>query len=172
MSVIKYISKTLVTHILAIVVMIFVASTLLMFFQDQMWYQYIISLFFFGLYWYFMYFSTEKIAISDIKCGKYTYLKPVLSAAMINIVNILLIVLDITLGAPEGNDYFKLLFRYWNPGTINFLIILKDKLWLCIVIMLSYFPMSILTYYSGKLIEKREARKINEVRVSSADDGD
>ena len=156
MSTGKYILKTLGTHIVAVAVMTFMMIALILIFQDNMWYQVAVSFVLLSFYWILMGFSLEKYALYDAKNNKFAPYKAIISAAIINIPNIIFIVLDVVVGGtPDFGDIFKLMFRYWNAGYLNFIILFKDTLWIRIVISLLYFAGLTLCYYRGMLIKKK-----------------
>ena len=165
MSTGKYILKTLGTHIVAVAVMTFMMIALILIFQDNMWYQVAVSFVLLSFYWIFMGFSLEKYALYDAKNNKFAPYKAIISAAIINIPNIIFIVLDVVVGGtPDFGDIFKLMFRYWNAGYLNFIILFKDTLWIRIVISLLYFAGLTLCYYRGMLIKKKTDAAIESMK--------
>ena len=56
------------------------------------------------------------------------------------------------------------MFRYWNAGYLNFIILFKDTLWIRIVISLLYFVGITLCYYRGMLIKKKTDAAIESMK--------
>ena len=165
MSTGKYILKVLATHLIAAAIMIFMMITLILIFQEQMWYQVLISFALAAFYWFFMGYSLEKYALFDAKNGKFNFMKVIIPAIIINIPNILFLALDLFEGTfPETSDIYKLFFRYWNAGYLNFIILLKDSLWIRILVMILYFPGLCIAYYRGMYLKKKTEATINSMK--------
>lgn len=165
MSAFRYVLKVLGTHIVAVIVMAIMMLSLLLLLQDNMWYQVAVSFVLAIFYWVIMCFSLERDAVYDAKKGLFDIKKMVIAAAVLNVPNVLFIVLELLgVGGIGIQDFFKLLFRYWNAGYINFFILTKDSLWIRLIISLLYFPGLMLAYYRGMLIKKKEDRMIESMK--------
>lgn len=65
-------------------------------------------------------------------------------------------------GTPNENDLYKLMFRYFNAGYLNFIILLKDSLIFRIVVTLSYYPALCIIYSRGKFLKNKIDASIKE----------
>lgn len=169
MSAVKYILKVLGTHIVAVIVMALMMMTLLLIFRENRWYQIVISFALAAFYWAFMCFALEKDAVYDAKKDKFDVKKILVAAAVLNIPNIAFIALDLfETGGVQLGDIFKLLFRYWNAGYLNFLIITKDSIWMRVAVVVLYFPGLAFAYYRGMLIKKKTDRTIESMKQEAS----
>lgn len=169
MSAFKYVLKVLGTHIVAVIVMAIMMLSLLLILKDNVWYQLAVSFVLVAFYWVIMCFSLERDALYDAKRGEFDIKKMIIAAAVLNVPNVLFVVLELFgVGGVGAQDFFKLLFRYWNAGYINFFILSKDSLWVRALVALLYFPGLIFAYYRGMLIKKKEDRTIENMKQEAS----
>lgn len=165
MSTGKYILKIFGTHILAATIMVLMMTTMIIIFPNQMWYQVAISFVLASFYWIFMGFSLEKYSLTDVKNKSFNVVKVIIAGLVFIIPDVLFIILDFAVVLePEAADFFKLLFRYWNAGYLNFIILLKDALWIRLVVTLLYIPGFCIAYYRGPYIVKKTEKTINTMK--------
>ncbi len=156
MSIIKYILKVFGAHILAIMLMFFLMIGLTLILADEMWYQWLITGIFLVFYWSFMGISVQKYALADVKNKKFTMLKPILAAVILNIPSIAIFIAKPLMSTtPEEEHFFDLIYKIWNIGYLNLFSLTNNNIFAVLLPMIALFPGLCFCYYRGILIKKK-----------------
>lgn len=155
---IKYILKVIGTQILAGIVLMLMAPLLLV--SEATSFQSIVGVFMMGFYWVFMCLMLEKSGTSDVKDGTFSMLKPLIAGIVAAIPGLVLMLIDIVLTNATGqrDQLALLLFRAFNSGYMNFLIMYKDPIWLMSLVLIANVGIVCFSYYRAKMLDVKRKK--------------
>ena len=158
MSIVKYILKVFGTQILSAFVLMLMSPLLLI--SESTSFQTIIGVVMMGFYWVFVCLMLEKSATMDVKNGTYSMIKPLIAGIVTITPSLILMLLDIVLTNATGqrDQLALLLFRAFNSGYMNFLIMYQDAIWLMCVVMVANVGIVCFSYYRARMIDDKHKR--------------